>query len=139
MHHLVRNQPNLAAVNQAQSLKTISIRPRILVSTWTCVLKKRTHTGGYKGTFLKIEESNDHKQIFQVTWPKNWEERTFYVPGLGLGQNRFFQVTWPRTWEEHTFHVPVPGLGQNKFFQVTWPRTWKEQTTHVPGPELGLN
>ena len=47
MHHLVQNQPKLATVNQAQSLKTISIVARILVSTWACMLKKkkrRTHT-----------------------------------------------------------------------------------------------
>ena len=41
MHHLVQNQPKLAAVNQAQSLKTISIVARILVSTWACMLKKK--------------------------------------------------------------------------------------------------
>jgi len=41
MHHLVQNQSNLTAVNQAQSLKTISIGPRIFVSTWAYVLKKK--------------------------------------------------------------------------------------------------
>ena len=100
MHHLVRNQPNLAAVNQAQSLKTISIRPRILVSTWTCVLKKRTHTGGYKGTFLKIEESNDHKQIFQVTWPKDLKRANF-------------PCIWPKTWPRTNFL---------NIWLINWPR-----------------
>ena len=41
MHHLVQNQPKLVAVNQAQSLKTISIVAKILVSTWACMLKKK--------------------------------------------------------------------------------------------------
>ena len=30
VHHLIQNQPNLAVMNQARSLKTISIGPRIL-------------------------------------------------------------------------------------------------------------
>ena len=62
--------------------------------------------GGYEGTILKIEEFNGREQIFQVTWPRTWEEQTFHVSSLGLGQNIFFQVTRPRTWEEQTFHVP---------------------------------
>ena len=41
MHHLVQNQPNLATVNQAQSLKTISIWAQDpCPATWASVLKK---------------------------------------------------------------------------------------------------
>ena len=52
MHNLVQNQPDLAAVNQAQSLKHKALGPGSLLSTWAYVLfypkkkkkKKRTHT-----------------------------------------------------------------------------------------------
>ena len=50
-------------------------------------------------------------EIFQVTWPKTWEEQTFMYLAQDLAKTDFFQVTWPRIWEEQTFHVPSPGLG----------------------------
>ena len=40
-HNLDCNQPNLAAVNQAQSTKTTSKGPKILVFTWAWVLSKK--------------------------------------------------------------------------------------------------